>query len=76
MDTMINMHEAKTQLSKLVERVRAGERIVIAKSGKPMAVLEAYRETLAKRPIGMDEGKVIMHDDFDDPIPELEELTI
>ena len=73
MATVVNIHEAKTHLSRLLERVRRGERIVIAKAGTPVAVLSPIEpEVPAARPIGMDRGKVIIHPDFDDPLPEFD----
>ena len=72
MATTYNIHEAKTHLSKLLERVQNGEEIVIAKAGKPVARLTAITDRPARRVPGMDKGKVIIHPDFDDPIPELD----
>jgi prevent-host-death family protein len=70
----VNIHDAKTHFSRLVERARQGERITIARDGVPVAMLVALEpETRPKRPIGLDRGRVIMHDDFDDPLPELED---
>ena len=68
---LINMHQAKTQLSKLVERVCAGEEVVIARNGKPVARLVPV-ETKPKglRPSGLDVGKIWMSDDFNDPLPD------
>jgi prevent-host-death family protein len=68
--TTVNIHEAKTHLSRLLERVRNGEEVVIAKAGTPVARLVAIRAKPARRVPGMDKGKVIIHPDFDDPIPE------
>ena len=73
--TSVNVHEAKTHFSKLLERVAAGEEIVIAKAGKPVARLSPFVEKPLKRPIGMDKGKIVIHDNFDDPLPEWEELA-
>lgn len=73
----INIYEAKTQLSKLVDRAAAGEPIVISRHGKPMAVLQPYNgelTTTAKRVGGQWHGQVWMADDFDAPDPELEAL--
>jgi len=70
MSQTVNIHEAKTHLSRLLERVRLGEEIVIAKAGKPVARLVAIDDRPARRTPGMDKGKVIIHPDFDDPIPE------
>jgi prevent-host-death family protein len=74
MGTTVNIHEAKTHFSRLVERVRQGERITIARAGVPVAMLVAIEpETRPQRPIGMDRGKIVIHDNFDDPLPELED---
>jgi len=60
-----NIHEAKTHLSRLVERAASGEEIIIAKAGKPMAKLVPYREEVKPRQPGSWRGKVKIHDDFD-----------
>jgi prevent-host-death family protein len=63
----INLYEAKTQLSQLVERAAKGEEIVIGKSGKPMARLVAYApEDLTPRVPGAWAGRVVIHADFDE----------
>ena len=72
MSTTVNIHEAKTHLSRLLERVQAGEEITIAKAGRPIAKLTAYRPRPVRRVPGMDKGKVIIHANFDDPIPEFD----
>lgn len=69
MAATVNIHEAKTHLSRLLERVRNGEEITIARAGKLVARLTAIRERPARRIPGMDKGKVIIHPDFDDPLP-------
>jgi antitoxin (DNA-binding transcriptional repressor) of toxin-antitoxin stability system len=51
----------------------AGERIIIAKAGKPVAELRPISEAPKRRVSGQDRGLVIIHPDFDEPIPELEE---
>lgn len=71
--TTVNVHEAKTHLSRLLARVEAGERIVIARAGKPIAILGPAEERPPDRVPGYDRGKVVMHPSFDDPLPELEE---
>ena len=63
------MHEAKTHLSRLVERAAAGEEIVIAKAGKPVAKLGPYTEPKKERRPGMWRGRVWMAPDFDE-LPE------
>jgi prevent-host-death family protein len=66
---MINVHEAKTHLSKLLVRVSAGEEIIIAKAGKPLARLVAWKEPVLTRKPGLDRGKFRVPDDFDAPLP-------
>lgn len=66
---VVNVHEAKTNLSKLLERVSAGEEIVIARAGKPVARLVPYAARPAKRTLGAWEGKVWIAPDFDE-LPE------
>ena len=71
--TVVNIHEAKTHFSRLVERASRGERITIARAGVPVAMLVAIEpETQPKRPIGIDRGRIVIRDDFDDPLPELD----
>ncbi len=67
--TTVNVHEAKTHLSRLLERVAAGDEVVIAKAGKPVARLVPMA-TPGKRPLGLDAGKVWIADDFDAPLPD------
>ena len=66
----INIHEAKTHLSRLVEEVAAGEEIVIAKAGKPVARLVqlAPRPREERKP-GLFKGRIRIHENFDDPLP-------
>jgi prevent-host-death family protein len=61
----VNVHEAKTQLSRLLEEVEAGERIVIARAGKPIAVLSAYKLATRKRKLGQFSGEATIEPDFD-----------
>jgi prevent-host-death family protein len=63
--TTSNIHEAKTHLSRLVERAAQGEEIIIAKAGKPMAKLVPYRQPVESRQPGFWRGKVRIADDFD-----------
>ena len=68
--TITNIHEAKTHLSRLIDRVQRGEEIIIGKAGKPVAKLVPFREDLKPRkPGGTWKGKVWMADDFDE-LPE------
>ena len=66
---MVNIHEAKTHLSRLLERVVAGEEITIAKAGKPIARLVPVEPDTAARTPGADKGRVVVADDFDAPLP-------
>ncbi len=68
----VNIHEAKTHLSKLLQRVMNGEQVIIAKAGRPIAVLSPFEEAPQQRVPGNDAGRVIIHADFDDPLPEFE----
>lgn len=69
MDT-INVHEAKTHFSRLLERVHAGEEIIIAKAGKPYAKLVPLEPKMSERTPGIAEGAVT--DAFFEPLPEEE----
>lgn len=70
MATQVNTHEAKTQLSKLLVRVQAGEEIVIAKAGIPIARLVAVDKAVGKRIPGTAQGCITLHTDFDGPLPD------
>lgn len=64
---MVNVHEAKTTLSKLLEVVSRGEDVIIARAGKPVARLIPF--VVPNAPLGMDKGLVTIADDFDAPLP-------
>jgi prevent-host-death family protein len=66
----VNIHEAKTHLSKLLEEVSNGREIVIAKSGKPMARLTGIKPARPIRKPGFLKGKIKIADNFDAPLPE------
>lgn len=66
----VNVHQAKTNLSRLLSRVAAGEEIVIAKAGKPVARLVPYRKLKGKRPLGMDKDLFHVPNDFDAQLPD------
>ena len=71
MGAVYNIYEAKTHLSKLVERAASGEEIVIAKAGKPMARLTSLQpEKKTLREPGILKGKIRVADDFDNPLPD------
>ncbi len=69
----VNIHEAKTHLSKLLERVALGEEVVIAKAGKPVARLVAIKPKRSPRPLGLARGEFVVPEDFDAPMPDFEE---
>jgi prevent-host-death family protein len=66
----VNVHEAKTNLSRLLLRVAAGEEVVVSKSGKPIARIVAFSESHKSRPLGLDEGLFDVPEDFNAPLPE------
>ena len=66
----VNVHEAKTHLSRLLARVARGEEIVIARSGKPIARLVPVGPPAGQRPLGMDRGRAILAEDFGAPLPD------
>lgn len=68
MSKLLNLYEAKTQLSALVEEAAAGAEIIIAKNGRPRAKLVAFRQAVRRRP-GRAKGRVWISDDFDAPLP-------
>jgi prevent-host-death family protein len=67
--TMVNIHAAKTHLSRLVDRAAGGEEIVIARAGKPVARLAPLRETSKPRKPGLMRGRIVVAKDFDAPLP-------
>lgn len=68
----LNLYEAKTQLSSLVDQAAAGAEIIIAKNGKPMAKLVPIKEAVKRKP-GRLKGKIWISKDFDAPMPEFEQ---
>jgi len=67
---LVNVHEAKTHLSRLLEEVAAGGEIVIARAGKPVAKLVSI-DAPGKRKLGILKGKIKINEDtFDDPLPD------
>ena len=65
----VNVHEAKTRLSEILKKVEAGEEIVIARAGKPVARLVPARKA-PKRVFGFDKRKWEIPDDFNDALPD------
>ena len=72
----VNVHQAKSQLSKLIERALAGEEVIIARNNKPTVRLEVLPEARRKRKLGALQGLVkFMADDFDEPLDDLKDHT-
>ncbi len=66
----LNIHEAKTHLSRLLNRVVSGEEVIIARGGKAVAKLVPIEEPKQDRVAGLDAGKIWIAEDFDAPLPE------
>ncbi len=66
----VNIHEAKTHLSRLLQRVAGGEEVIIARAGVPVAKLVAVQPKNKTRPLGFARGEVWVADDFDAPLPD------
>lgn len=64
-----NIHEAKTNLSSLIQQIEAGEDVVIMRAGKPVARLMPYLKS-PPRKLGIFKGKLTIPEDFDEPMPE------
>lgn len=69
-ELVFNLYEAKSSLSRLVERAAAGEEIIIAKAGRPRAKLVPIARGAKLRQPGGWEGRVEISEDFDDPLPD------
>lgn len=69
MDVTLNLYEAKTRLSSLVEEAAAGAEIIIAKNGRPMAKLVPLKPASQRKP-GRGKGKIWIGRDFDAPLPD------
>jgi prevent-host-death family protein len=70
MSVQVNIYEAKSKFSKLISQAIAGEEVIIAKSGKPVAKLVPYENQTHDRKSGSAKGKIIIADDFDAPLPD------
>jgi prevent-host-death family protein len=68
MSNVINIHEAKTHLSRIVDEVAAGAEVIIAKAGKPMARLSPIRASAKPKKLGQLKGKIKVPDDFNAPL--------
>lgn len=63
MSTTVNVHEAKTHLSRLLARVEAGEEVIIARDGEPVALLICYPRSKKQRELGYFKGQFAVPDD-------------
>lgn len=70
MATIINIHDAKTHLSRIVEEVAEGKEVIIAKAGKPMAKLVPLDAKPSAKTLGLLKGKVRIPADFNEPLPD------
>lgn len=77
MDTLqVNIHEAKTQLSKLIQAAVNGKQVIIARDNKPIVRLEVLPEARSHRKIGNAKGLILsMSDDFDEPLDDFKEYV-
>ena len=66
----VNIHEAKTQLSRLVEDAASGQEIIIAKAGRPVARLVPLAAAVRRKQLGLLRGKIRVSPDFDAPLPD------
>jgi len=71
----VNIHEAKTHLSKLIREVMNGEEVVIAKGNKPIVKLTTIQGNNAERKLGSAKGKIVIGDDFDMPLADFGEYV-
>jgi prevent-host-death family protein len=70
MSVIVNIHEAKTNFSRLLAQVEKGEEVIISKAGKPIARLIPFEEKPKRRVAGSAKGRIEVADDFDAPLPE------
>ncbi len=71
---VFNIHEAKTNLSKLIEKTLKGEKVIIAKANKPLVTLSLFQEKLKPRKAGLLKGKIWVSSDFDEEDEEINKL--
>ena len=72
MARIINIHEAKTHLSKIIDEVAAGHEVIIAKAGKPMARIVPLTGVVRPKKFGLLKGKIKVPDDFNNPLEDAE----
>ena len=74
MKRVVNIHEAKTHLSRIVEEVAAGQEVIIARAGKPVARIAPLAPVIRPKRLGLLKGKLRVPDDFNKPLSD-EELA-
>jgi prevent-host-death family protein len=72
---IVNVHEAKTHLSRLIEEALAGEEIVIARGNEPVVRLVLVESARPQRALGWAKGQIQIADDFDAPLEDFEEYS-
>lgn len=70
MPTQVNIHEAKTRLSQLIEQVEAGGEVVIARAGSPVVRLVAVDGRRPRRVLGVLAGQIVISGDYNAPLPD------
>jgi prevent-host-death family protein len=70
MSVAVNVHEAKTHLSRLLEQALAGEEVIIMRSGRPLVKLTPVSAAPRRRVVGSGKGDFVVPDDFDAPLPD------
>jgi prevent-host-death family protein len=71
----VNVHEAKTNLSKLIQKVVDGEEVIIARGNQPIIKLVLIEKSKPKRRLGTAKGKIKIFDDFNEPLEDFKEYT-
>jgi len=71
----VNVHEAKTHLSRLINQVLGGEEVIIAKGNKPVVKMTVLDEIKPKRKLGSAKGKIKVMADFDEPLDDFQEYA-
>ena len=70
MSTQVNVHEAKTHLSRLLDQALAGDEVIIMRSGRPLVTLTPIKPPLKPRVVGTAKGDFVVPEGFDDPLPD------
>lgn len=70
--SQVNLHFAKTHLSRLVQEALSGKEVILARAGTPLVRLVPVDGPPPKRTLGMDAGQIVLADDFNAPLPDLE----